>query len=137
GRTAAQRERHGAGNNTIYGQGAGCLWGGAAPGGRLANPFPRHNVMRAVAPTDLLGDLVGAVILIPVASGIVQSVEARDGEVGNAGIVVDGVSVESGDSQVRPGGFLAGHGERIERRGVEEIPSYPKIVHQVRRQRVG
>src|SRR5207302_2334924 len=110
---------------------------GCAPGCQPAEFHSGHDVVRAVAPTDLLRELAGAVVLVPVGSAVTESIEAGDTEVGNAGVIVYGVPGEARDPQVCAGGFLIADGEGIDGSGIYEIPAQTEIIHQAGRERVG
>ncbi len=105
--------------------------------GQPAEFHSRHDVVRVMIPADLFGKLRGGIVLIPVRRAVGQSVETGDAEVGDAGVVVDGVSVKTCDSQAGAGVGLARHGERIQRRGGEKVASHAQVVHQVRCESVG
>src|SRR5687768_2771086 len=79
---------------------------------------------------------MGAVVLVPVGSAAAESVETGDTEVGNAGVVILRIPIESRDTEVRAGCLVARGGERIDGVSVKEVPAEPEVVYQIRRQSV-
>ena len=105
-------------------------------GRQSAKLRPRHDVMRPTRPTDLIGKLMRAVVLIPIGPAAAESVETGDTKVGDARVVISRVAVEIWDSEVRAGCLVACRGEGIDGVSIEEVPANTEVIHQVWRQSV-
>src|SRR5260370_25240133 len=74
-----------AAQHTVKGKRAARAVDGCATGCQSAEFHSSHDVVRAVAPTELFRELIGAVILVPVGSAVAESIEAGVTAVRNAG----------------------------------------------------
>ena len=115
---------------------ARAVHGGAA---RLQLPEfrARHDGVRALRPTDLIGCLPGQVVLEPVGAAVAEARKARDVEIGNAGIVKPDVSIEARDTELRSRVFEPVHVEVVQRGGIEVLAPDAELVYQGGLQRVG